>query len=65
MRDIEGFRLSNGVQDRDSALGAEPKDRAARAERIRVQDSIRRAQRELGIERVPWVERARGMEIEL
>jgi hypothetical protein len=63
-RDIEGFRLANGVRDRDSALGPEPDDRAARAEGIRAQDSIRRAQRELGIERVPGIERGQAMEIE-
>ncbi|MBS1846220.1 MAG: relaxase domain-containing protein [Actinobacteria bacterium] len=65
VRDIEGFRLANGIRDRDSALGPEPDDRAARVERIRAQDSIGRAQRELGIEGVPGIERGRAMEIEL
>jgi hypothetical protein len=65
VRDIEGFRLANGIQDRDSALGAEPKDRAAHVERIRAQDSIGRAQRELGIERAPGIERGQAIEIEL
>lgn len=29
MRGIEGYRVRNGVKDRDNALGREPKDRAA------------------------------------
>ncbi|MBS1891571.1 MAG: hypothetical protein JST59_09770, partial [Actinobacteria bacterium] len=65
VRDIEAFRLANGIRDRDSALGPEPNDRAARADRIRAQDSVRRAQRELGIERAPAIERGQTVEIEL
>lgn len=65
VRDIEGFRLANGIRDGDSALGAEPKDRVARAERIGAQDSIRRAQRELGIEPAPGIEREQAMGIGL
>ncbi len=65
VREIEGYRQTNGIQDRDTALGPEPKDRAARLEREHAQQSISRARRELGIERVQRVERARAMEIEL
>jgi hypothetical protein len=65
VREVEGYRLTNGLRDRDTALGAEPKDPAVRMERRRAQDSIRRAQRQLGIERVQRIERAQAMEIEL
>jgi conjugative relaxase-like TrwC/TraI family protein len=65
VRDVEGYRKRNGLRDRDTALGPEPKDRAARLERERAQRSIRRAQRELGIGRVQRIERTQAMEIEL
>jgi conjugative relaxase-like TrwC/TraI family protein len=65
VRVIEGYRQRNGLQDRDAALGPEPKDRTARRERERAQGAMRRAQRELGIERVQRLERAPAMEIEL
>jgi uncharacterized protein YukE len=65
VRDIEGFRQRNGLRDRDTALGAEPTDPAARVEHRRVQDSVRRAQRRLGIEQAQGIERGRSMEIEL
>jgi conjugative relaxase-like TrwC/TraI family protein len=44
---IEGYRVRNGVRDRDSALGPKPKDRAAQAEQRRVRERLQRAQREL------------------
>lgn len=65
VREVEGYRQRHGHLDRDTALGAEPKDRAAQAEHRRAQESIRRAQRQLGIERVQRLERMRAMEIEL
>ncbi|HEY5334303.1 MAG TPA: MobF family relaxase, partial [Solirubrobacterales bacterium] len=65
VRVIEDYRQRTGLRDRDTALGPEPKDRAARRERERAQGAMRRAQRELGIERVQRMERARAMEIEL
>ncbi|MBS1679263.1 MAG: relaxase domain-containing protein [Actinobacteria bacterium] len=65
VREIEAYRQRNDVQDRDHAFGPEPKDQAARRERERAQQSIRRAQRELGVERVQAVERTRSLEIEL
>ena len=37
VRGIEGYRVRNGVVDRDSALGPKPKDRAAQAEQRRGQ----------------------------
>jgi conjugative relaxase-like TrwC/TraI family protein len=63
-RVIEGYRQRTGLRDRDSALGPEPSDHAARRERERAQGAMRRAQRELGIERVQRMERARGLEVE-
>jgi conjugative relaxase-like TrwC/TraI family protein len=65
VRDIECFRQKYGLRDRDNALGAEPTDPTARVERMRAQDSIRRAQRQLGIERSQGIQRERAMEIEL
>ncbi len=65
VREVEGYRQRSGLRDRDTALGAEPNDRAARRERERAQQAISRAQRELGIGRVQRIERARAMEIEL
>jgi conjugative relaxase-like TrwC/TraI family protein len=65
VREIEGYRQQHGIGDRDTALGAQPEDRARQLERERAQQSIRRAQRELGIERVQKIERTRAMEIEL
>ncbi|HEY0280039.1 MAG TPA: hypothetical protein VGC32_17380, partial [Solirubrobacterales bacterium] len=65
VRDIEGFRQTHGIRDRNEALGAEPTDPTARVERMRAQDSVRRAQRQLGIEQVQGIQRERTMEIEL
>jgi conjugative relaxase-like TrwC/TraI family protein len=65
VRHVEAYRQRNGLLDRGNALGPEPKDPAARVERMHAQDSIRRAQRQLGIERVQRMEQARAMEIEL
>jgi hypothetical protein len=64
-REVEGHRQRNGIEDRDTALGPEPKGRPERLEHERVQRSITRAQRELGIERAQAIDRYRGMEIEL
>jgi hypothetical protein len=47
VRGIEGYRVRNGVRDRDTALGAKPKDHAAQAEQRRVRERLQRAQREL------------------
>jgi hypothetical protein len=64
-RGIEAYRQQHGIRDRDTALGAEPSDRAARRARELAADSIRRAQRRLELERVQRIERTRSMEIEL
>jgi hypothetical protein len=65
VRDIEGFRQAHWIRDRNEALGAEPTDPTARVERMRAQDSVRRAQRQLGIEQVQGIQRERAVEIEL
>jgi hypothetical protein len=63
--EIEDYRQRNGIRDRDTALGMEPREAATRMEHRRVQEAITRAQRELGIERVQRIERTQAMEIEL
>jgi hypothetical protein len=65
VREIEGYRQRNGLRDRDSALGPEQKDGAARRKRERVQQSIRRAQREIGFEQARVAERVNSLEIGL
>jgi conjugative relaxase-like TrwC/TraI family protein len=65
VRQVEGYRQRNGIRDRDTALGPEPRGPMDRDERRRAQEAIRRAQREIGIERVQKFERTQAMEIEL
>jgi conjugative relaxase-like TrwC/TraI family protein len=65
VRQVEGYRQRNAVRDRETALGSEPRGPVDRDERRRAQEAIRRAQREIGIERVQRIERTRAMEIEL
>ncbi len=65
VRDVENFRQRHGIRDRGHAFGPEPTDHAARQERERAQQAVRRARQELGIERVQRIERERAMEIEL
>ncbi|MGN6557567.1 MAG: MobF family relaxase [Solirubrobacterales bacterium] len=47
VRGIEGYRLRNGVVDRDSAFGAKPKNPSRISEREQVKRQIERAQRAL------------------
>ncbi|MBS1895183.1 MAG: AAA family ATPase, partial [Actinobacteria bacterium] len=65
VREVEGYRLRNGVEDRESALGPEAKDRAERREQIAAERSIERARRSLGLEPTRAVERGQSMEIGL
>jgi hypothetical protein len=65
VREIEGYRQRNGLRDRDTALGPEPREPASRMEHRRAREAIRRAQRELGIERVQSIERVPSLEIGL
>jgi conjugative relaxase-like TrwC/TraI family protein len=63
VRDIEGYRLRNGVVDRDSALGPEPKH--GHYERSSAQESLERAQRNLGLRQEQAVERSAGMDLSI
>ncbi|HEY2479017.1 MAG TPA: MobF family relaxase [Solirubrobacterales bacterium] len=65
VREVEGYRQRHGLLDRDTALGPEAKDRAERREQEQARESIRRAQRELGIEPVQTIARTQSLEIGL
>jgi conjugative relaxase-like TrwC/TraI family protein len=56
VREVEGYRLRNGVVDRNSALGPKPRDHAAQVEQKRARERLECAQQEL--------ERQRGREIQ-
>jgi conjugative relaxase-like TrwC/TraI family protein len=58
VRGIEGYRVRNGVVDRDSALGPKPKDRAAQAEQRRVRERLQHSQRQLGLKQHRSAERS-------
>ncbi|HWO82265.1 MAG TPA: MobF family relaxase [Solirubrobacterales bacterium] len=62
VRGIEGYRVRNGVVDRDSALGPKPKDRARQAEQRQIGERLQRAQRELKLKR-RTLERSKGLGI--
>ncbi|HEX7278004.1 MAG TPA: MobF family relaxase [Solirubrobacterales bacterium] len=62
VRGIEGYRVRNGVVDRNSALGPKPKDRARQAEQRQVRERLQRAQRELKLKR-RTLERSKGLGI--
>lgn len=63
VRGIEGYRVRNGVVDRDTALGPKPKDRTAQVEQRRAREQLQRAQRELKLRRERTVERSMGLGI--
>jgi conjugative relaxase-like TrwC/TraI family protein len=63
VRGIEGYRVRNGVVDRDSALGPKPKDRAAQAEQRRVRERLQSAQKQLGLKQQRSAERSMGLGI--
>ncbi len=65
VREVEGYRLRNGVEDRDSALGPEAKDRSERQHQIAAERSIAQARRSLGLEPTRAVERGQTIEIGL
>ncbi|HET7455981.1 MAG TPA: MobF family relaxase [Solirubrobacterales bacterium] len=62
VRGIEGYRVRNGVRDRDNALGGKPKDHTAHAEQRRVRERLQRAQRELKLKQ-RTLERSKGLGI--
>jgi conjugative relaxase-like TrwC/TraI family protein len=63
VRGVEGYRQKHGIGDRDTALGPEPRDQAARREREAARRSIERTQRRLQLEQAKTIQRARSMEI--
>jgi conjugative relaxase-like TrwC/TraI family protein len=65
VRGIEGYRVRNGVVDRDSALGPKPKDHAAHQEQRQIRESVERAQRQLGLQHQRSVEHSFGLRMEL
>jgi hypothetical protein len=65
VREVEGYRLRNGVEDRESALGPEAKDRTERREQIAAERSIDQARRSLGLEPTRAVEREQTIEVGL
>jgi conjugative relaxase-like TrwC/TraI family protein len=62
VRGVEGYRVRNGVRDRDSALGPKPKGHAAEAEQRRVRERLQRTQRELKLKQ-RTLERSKGLGI--
>jgi hypothetical protein len=63
VRGIEGYRLRNGVVDRDSALGPKPQDRTRQAEQRRAREQLQRAQRDLKLKKERIAERSMGLGI--
>jgi conjugative relaxase-like TrwC/TraI family protein len=63
VRGIEGYRLRNGVVDRDNALGAKPKDRAAEQQQRLARERLQQAQHELGLKKQRSIERSMGLGI--
>jgi conjugative relaxase-like TrwC/TraI family protein len=51
VRGIEGYRLRNGIRDRDSALGARPKGHRKALEHDRAQRRLQQSQRQLHLKR--------------
>ncbi|MGN6815060.1 MAG: MobF family relaxase [Solirubrobacterales bacterium] len=64
VRGIEGYRLREGVVDRDNALGPEPKHGSG-YERRDARESIERAQRKLALHHKHAAERSAGMDMGL
>jgi hypothetical protein len=58
VRGIESYRVRNGVVDRHSALGREPKDRAAQARQRQARERLQRTQRQLGLKKQRAAERS-------
>ena len=49
VRGIEGYRIRNGVVDKDTALGPKPHEHAREREHQQARERIERAQRQLGL----------------
>jgi hypothetical protein len=66
--EIERYRQQHGIRDRDSTLGAEPKESLTQLEHRRAMETLRRTQRQLGLEQpgqARAVEQTRGLGIEM
>jgi conjugative relaxase-like TrwC/TraI family protein len=63
VRGTEGYRVRNGVVDKDSALGPKPKDRSAQLEQRHARERLQRAQRELKLKKQRTAERSMGLGI--
>jgi conjugative relaxase-like TrwC/TraI family protein len=51
VRGIEGYRLRNGIRDKDSALGMKPREHHRAAEHERAQRRLQQSQRQLHLKR--------------
>ena len=67
VRKIERYRQRHGIEDRDTAFGAEPKDETLRRQQRLARESIQRAQRQLGVEQqqAKVAQRSRSIGIEM
>jgi conjugative relaxase-like TrwC/TraI family protein len=65
VRGVEGYRLRNGVVDRDSALGPEPKHHESHYERRDARESIQQVQRQRSLHHKHRAEHSAGMDIGL
>jgi conjugative relaxase-like TrwC/TraI family protein len=65
VRAIEGYRLRNGVVDRDNALGAESRDDTRAHEREQAKEQVEQAQRQLQLRQDRTLECGVEMEIGL
>jgi hypothetical protein len=63
VRGIEGYRQEHGIRDKDSALGAKPRDRSAELAQRQARHSLQRSQRSLQIQQARTVEMSRGIEL--
>ena len=61
VRGIESYRQQHRIEDRDNALGGEPKDRSAEHAQRQARESLRRSQEALQLRQVRTVERSQGI----
>jgi hypothetical protein len=61
VRGVVGYRLRNGVVDRDSALGGRPREHAKALEHDRAQRRLQQSQRQLNLKRARELHIGRSM----
>jgi len=61
VRGIEGYRLRNGVRDRDSALGVKPREHSKAHEHEQAQRRLQQSQRQLHLKRARELHLERSM----